>query len=76
MSSNVARHPLDLPPAPLTAPVVRRLLGWSQVQVAALAETSVGTVRLFEIAPAAISPATRRRLEEAYALMRTLFLSS
>lgn len=73
--SNAVRHQPALPPAPLTPAVVRRLLGWSQVKVAAMAGTSTGTVRIFELDPDALSPEKRVSLDAVYASMRSIFLS-
>lgn len=72
--SNAARS-YELPRAPMTPAIVRRLLGWSQIRVAALAGSSVSSVRIFEINPAALSPKTRSALESAYASMRAIVLS-
>ena len=72
--SNAARNLPELPPAPLTPAIVRHLLGWSQVRVAALAGTSTGSVRIFELDPGALSESTRRSLSAAYAEMRALAL--
>lgn len=63
-----------LPAAPLTPAVVRHMLGWSQIQVAALAGVGVSSVRLYELRPDALSPETSQALGRAYAKMRALVL--
>lgn len=73
--STAARQSADLPPAPLTPAVVRRLLGWSQVRVAAMAGTGIGSVRIYELDPDALSPTQRDALESTYASMRALYLT-
>ena len=60
----------------LTPHVVRRLSRWSQVRVAAAARTSVTTVRVYEIDPAAVrDPALRRTLAGVYAHLKTELLT-
>lgn len=76
MNAAAKRQTTELPPAPMAPAVVRRLLGWSQVRVAAIAGTGVASVRVFELSPAAITNfATRRALEETYASMRSKLLA-
>ena len=65
------------PPAPLLTPaVVRRLLHRSQVQVAAAAGVSIGTVRLYEAADRAVrDPEKRQALARVYSGLRDELLS-
>lgn len=63
-------------PPPLTDAAVRRVIGWSQVRVAGLADVAVATVRLFELDAAAIADeAKRRALRKVYAQMREALLA-
>lgn len=72
--ANAAHQLSGLTAAPLTPAIVRRLSGWPQIRVAAMAQTSVSTVRIFEIDPTAVSADLRDRLEAVYAEMRTKLL--
>jgi hypothetical protein len=66
---------IPAPPPLLTPAVVRRMAGWSQVRVAAAANTSVASVRVFELDPDAIADATKRgSLAAVYAQLRDLLL--
>jgi transcriptional regulator with XRE-family HTH domain len=61
--------------APLTPPVVRRIIGWSQVRVAGLAGVTPNTVRLYELDQDAVRDADKRRsLARVYAGMRAKLL--
>ncbi len=64
----------ELAPAPLTPPVVRRIAGRSQIEIAVAAGVGVSTVRVYELEPQAVTPERRRRLDAVYARLRESLL--
>ncbi len=74
-STNCRKAPSTATPTPLTPAVVRALLGWPQIRVAAMAGVGVASVRLYEIDASAILDREKHNaLAGVYARMRSMLL--